>query len=180
MYSKSYILLFFANIVCALLIVFSRGIEVKADSSNLTRSVKLERFASLERVITYDTIEQSYCIRATDEDVENLMRIVQAEAANVVINRVKSSKFPDNITDVVFQRKKNVTQFSPVANGTIYRVKVSEETREAVYSALYGEDVSEGALFFMARKYANPENAQWFDSNLVYLFSYGGHDFFKR
>lgn len=191
MYSKSYILLFFANIVCALLIVFSRGIEVKADSGNLTRSVKLERFASLERVITYDTIEQSYCIRATDEDVENLMRIVQAEAggedrrgkllvANVVINRVKSSKFPDNITDVVFQRKKNVTQFSPVANGTIYRVKVSEETREAVYSALYGEDVSEGALFFMARKYANPENAQWFDSNLVYLFSYGGHDFFKR
>lgn len=191
MYSKSYILLFFANIVCALLIVFSRGIEVKADSSNLTRSVKLERFASLERVITYDTIEQSYCIRATDEDVENLMRIVQAEAggedrrgkllvANVVINRVKSSKFPDNITDVVFQRKKNVTQFSPVANGTIYRVKVSEETRETVYSALYGEDVSEGALFFMARKYANPENAQWFDSNLVYLFSYGGHDFFKR
>ena len=191
MYSKSYILLFFANTVCALLIVFSRGIEVKADSSNLTRSVKLERFASLERVITYDTIEQSYCIRATDEDVENLMRIVQAEAggedrrgkllvANVVINRVKSSKFPDNITDVVFQRKKNVTQFSPVANGTIYRVKVSEETREAVYSALYGEDVSEGALFFMARKYANPENAQWFDSNLVYLFSYGGHDFFKR
>ena len=191
MSSKSYILLFFANIVCALLIVFSRGIEVKADSSNLTRSVKLERFASLERVITYDTIEQSYCIRATDEDVENLMRIVQAEAggedrrgkllvANVVINRVKSSKFPDNITDVVFQRKKNVTQFSPVANGTIYRVKVSEETREAVYSALYGEDVSEGALFFMARKYANPENAQWFDSNLVYLFSYGGHDFFKR
>ncbi len=191
MYSKSYILLFFANIVCALLIVFSRGMEVKADSSNLTRRVELENFASLERVITYDTIEQSYCIRATTEDVENLMRIVQAEAggedrtgkllvANVVINRVRSPKFPDNITDVVFQRKKNVTQFSPVANGTIYRVKVSEETREAVYSALYGEDVSEGALFFMARKYANPENAQWFDSNLVYLFSYGGHDFFKR
>ena len=178
MYSKSYILLFFANIVCALLIVFSRGIEVKADSSNLTRSVKLERFASLERVITYDTIEQSYCIRATEAGGED--RRGKLLVANVVINRVKSSKFPDNITDVVFQRKKNVTQFSPVANGTIYRVKVSEETREAVYSALYGEDVSEGALFFMARKYANPENAQWFDSNLVYLFSYGGHDFFKR
>lgn len=119
------------------------------------------------------------------------MRIVQAEAggedrtgkllvANVVINRVKSAKFPDNITDVVFQRKQNVTQFSPVSNGTIYQVQISEDTREAVYSALYGEDVSQGALFFMARKYAKPENAQWFDSNLVYLFSYGGHDFFKR
>lgn len=171
--------------------MFSKGMEVKADSSTLTTSVELERFESLERVIRYDTVEPKYCIKATGEDVENLMRIVQAEAggedrtgkllvANVVINRVKSAKFPDNITDVVFQRKQNVTQFSPVSNGTIYQVQISEDTREAVYSALYGEDVSQGALFFMARKYAKPENAQWFDSNLVYLFSYGGHDFFKR
>lgn len=191
MYSKSYILLLFANIVCAGLLVFSRGMEVKADSSNLTKSVELERFESLERVISYDTLKPAYCINATDEDIENLMRIVQAEAggedrkgkllvANVVINRVKNSKFPDNITDVVFQKEQNVTQFSPVSNGTIYNVKITEETREVVYSALYGEDNSQGALFFMARKYAEPENAQWFDNNLTYLFSYGGHDFFKR
>lgn len=191
MYSKSYILLLFANIVCAGLLIFSRGMEVKADSSNLTKSVELERFESLERVISYDTLKPAYCINATDEDVENLMRIVQAEAggedrkgkllvANVVINRVKNSKFPDNITDVVFQKEQNVTQFSPVSNGTIYNVKITEETREVVYSALYGEDNSQGALFFMARKYAEPKNAQWFDNNLTYLFSYGGHDFFKR
>lgn len=191
MYAKSYILLFFVNIICAVLIIFSKGMEVKADSSSQTTSVELERFESLERVIHYDTIEPAYCISATNEDIENLMRIVQAEAggedrmgkllvANVVINRVKSAKFPNNITDVVFQRRQNVTQFSPVSNGTIYQVQISEDTREAVYSALYGEDVSQGALFFMARKYATPENAQWFDSNLVYLFSYGGHDFFKR
>ena len=191
MYAKSYILLFFVNMICAGMIVFSRGMEVKANSSAVTTQVQVEQFQSLERVITYDTIEPAYCISATNEDVENLMRIVQAEAggedrtgkllvANVVINRVKSTKFPDNITDVVFQRKQNVTQFSPVSNGTIYQVQISEDTREAVYSALYGEDVSQGALFFMARKYAKPENAQWFDSNLVYLFSYGGHDFFKR
>lgn len=171
--------------------MFSKGMEVKADSSNLTRSVELERFESVERVIAYNTLEPQYCISATNEDIENLMRIVQAEAggedrkgkllvANVVINRVKNPKFPNNITDVVFQRKQNVTQFSPVSNGTIYSVQISEDTREAVYSALLGEDVSEGALFFMARKYAEPENAQWFDSNLVYLFSYGGHDFFRR
>lgn len=191
MYAKSYILLFFVNIVCAGLIVFSKGMEVNANSSSLTTNVELERFASLERVISYDTIEPAYCIPVTNEDIENLMRIVQAEAggedrtgkllvANVVINRVKSARFPNNITDVIFQRKQSVTQFSPVSNGTIYQVQISEDTREAVYSALYGEDVSQGALFFMARKYAEPENAQWFDNNLVYLFSYGGHDFFKR
>ena len=190
-YSKSYILLFLANIACACMIVFSRGVETEARSVDLTKSVEIEQFESVERVITYDTIEPAYCISATKEDIENLMRIVQAEAggedkkgkllvANVVINRVKNAKFPNNITDVIFQKKKNVTQFSPVSNGAIYNVKISEDTRDAVYSALYGEDVSEGALFFMARQYANPENEAWFDNNLTYLFSYGGHDFFKR
>lgn len=190
-YSKSYILLFLANIACACLIVFSRGVETEARSVDLTKSVELEQFESVERVITYDTIEPAYCISATKDDIENLMRIVQAEAggedrkgkllvANVVINRVKNAKFPNNITDVIFQKKKNVTQFSPVSNGAIYNVKISEDTKDAVYSALYGEDVSEGALFFMARQYANPENEAWFDNNLTYLFSYGGHDFFKR
>ena len=173
------------------MIVFSRGVETEAQSVDLTKSVELEQFESVERVITYDTIEPAYCISATKDDIENLMRIVQAEAggedrkgkllvANVVINRVKNAKFPNNITDVIFQKKKNVTQFSPVSNGAIYNVKISEDTRDAGYSALYGEDVSEGALFFMARQYANPENEAWFDNNLTYLFSYGGYDFFKR
>ncbi|MCD8039215.1 MAG: cell wall hydrolase [Lachnospiraceae bacterium] len=171
--------------------MFSKGIEVQADSSSLTKIVEPERFESLERVISYNTIEHSYCISVTDEDIQNLMKIVQAEAggedrkgkllvANVVINRVKSSKFPNNVTDVVFQKEQNVTQFSPVSNGTIYNVEISEETREVVYSALYGEDASEGALFFMARKYAEPDSVEWFDENLTYLFSYGGHDFYIR
>ena len=119
------------------------------------------------------------------------MRIVEAEAggedrkgkllvANVVINRVKNKRFPDTVTDVVYQREQNVTQFSPVSNGTINKVKISEETTGVVYSALRGEDISQGALFFMARKYATSENAQWFDNHLTFLFSYGGHDFYKR
>lgn len=57
---------------------------------------------------------------------------------------------------------------------------ISEETKEVVFSALYGEDISGGALFFMARKYAAPENAAWFDAHLTFLFSYGGHDFYAR
>lgn len=191
MYSKSYIMLFLANIACACLIVFSRSVETKAQSVDLTKSVELEQFASLERIIAYDTIEPAYCVSATKSDIENLMKIVQAEAggedrtgkllvANVVINRVKNGSFPNNITDVIYQQQNNMAQFSPVSNGAIYSVNVSDATREAVYSALYGEDASQGALFFMARQYVNPEMAKWFDNNLTYLFSYGGHDFFKR
>lgn len=197
-YSRSYILLLITNIVCAGLLVFSKQYEVQARNpygqelmQTVTKSVELEKFESLERVISYETLEQSFCIDVSDQDIDTLMRIVEAEAggedrkgkllvANVVINRVKNKRFPDTVTDVVYQREQNVTQFSPVSNGTINKVKISEETTEVVYSALRGEDISQGALFFMARKYATSENAQWFDNHLTFLFSYGGHDFYKR
>ena len=184
MYSKSYILLFIVNIVCGMMLLFSKEYDVQAGSvceqevvvQATTGNVELERLTSLERVISYGTLEQRFCIDVSDKDLETLFKIVEAEAggedrkgkllvANVVINRVKNKKFPNNVTDVVYQQKQNVAQFSPVSNGTIHTVKVSEDTKDVVYSALRGEDVSEGALFFMARKYAAPENVQWFDSN---------------
>ena len=197
-YSKSYIILLFTNIVSAVLLICSKQIVVQAGNpygqniaQTVTKSVELEKFESLERVISYETLEQSFCIDVSDQDIDTLMRIVEAEAggedrkgkllvANVVINRVKNKRFPDTVTDVVYQREQNVTQFSPVSNGTINKVKISEETTGVVYSALRGEDISQGALFFMARKYATSENAQWFDNHLTFLFSYGGHDFYKR
>ena len=125
-----------------------------------------------------------------DEEIMVLQRIVEAEAggedadgkllvANVVLNRVRDEAFPNSISEVVFQQSKGVTQFSPVANGRYEAVTVSEESKEAVERALSGEDLSEGALYFAARKYANPNNMRWFDENLTLLFQHGGHDFFK-
>ncbi len=211
MYSKNFFLLLLANIVCVFALMFSRGdivygiepVEAYTAQDSAAQSyeaqgyqarsyeAQIEPRASIQRVISYDTLKPSYCIKASDTDIETLMKIVQAEAggedrrgkllvANVVINRVRNRQFPDNITDVVYQQSQNVTQFSPVSNGVINKVAVSEETKEVVYSALRGEDVSNGALFFMARKYTPPENAKWFDDNLTFLFSYGGHDFYTR
>ncbi len=200
MYTKSNILLFIAYTICTGMLIFSKRYDVQAESTArqeqttvtvATENVELEQFESVERVIAYETMKQRFCIDVSDTDLDTLMRIVEAEAggedrkgkllvANVVINRVKSRRFPNNVTDVVYQKAKNVTQFSPVSNGFIDQVNVSEETREVVYSALKGEDVSNGALFFMARKLTAPENAAWFDSNLTFLFSYGGHDFYTR
>lgn len=200
MYSKSNILLFIAYTVCTGLLIFSKQYDVQAGSADnqeratvtvVTENVELAKLESVERVISYETMKQRFCIDVSEKDLDTLMRIVEAEAggedrkgkllvANVVINRVKNKRFPNNVTDVVYQKAKNVTQFSPVSNGFINQVTVSEETRDVVYSALKGEDVSNGALFFMARKLAAPENAEWFDSNLTFLFSYGGHDFYTR
>ncbi len=198
MYSKSNILLFIAYTIFTGLLILSKQYEVQAESVDkqekvavVTEHVSLERLESLERIIPYEILKPRYCIEVSEKDLDTLMRIVEAEAggedrtgkllvANVVINRVRNKKFPNNVTDVVYQKAQNVTQFSPVSNGRIDEVTISEETKEVVYSALRGEDISGGALFFMARKYAVPENVAWFDSQLTYLFSYGGHDFYAR
>ena len=59
-----------------------------------------------------------------------------------------------------------------------YAVSVTEDTKAAVDRVLMGEDISEGALYFAARKYADSEKMRWFDRALVRLFAYGGHEFF--
>ncbi len=157
---------------------------------------------SEQRILTYEVLEKEYQevveeVEMTEtpmlslEDYDNLLRIVEAEAggedekgkilvANVVMNRVADDDFPDSITEVIFQRENGVTQFSPVANGRFGKVTVSEETIEAVNKALCGEDYSQGALYFAARKYADSDNMRWFDENLEFLFEHGGHEFFTE
>lgn len=123
------------------------------------------------------------------EDYDTLLHIVEAEAtggdlkskiliANVVMNRVQDSRFPSTITEVVYQYAGGACQFSPVGDGRIYSVEITEDTIEAVDRAISGEDYSGGALFFMARSSSDNSSVGWFDSKLKPLFSYGGHEFF--
>ena len=125
----------------------------------------------------------------SEEDYDALLRLVEAEAsgedikgkmlvANVVLNRVESSSFPDTVKEVIYQRHNGRAQFSPVATGKIDRVAVSEETVKAVERALCGEDESCGALYFVAPAYADAANHRWFQKNLTWLFSYNGHEFY--
>ncbi len=125
-------------------------------------------------------------INCSAEDYNTLLKIVQAEAgicdqkgkilvANVIINRVKSSKFPNTVTSVVYQKK----QFSPVSNGRINQVTVTQDTVECVNRALAGEDYSQGALYFMNRGRSRSGAVGWFDRSLTYLFSHDGHEFFR-
>ena len=122
----------------------------------------------------------------SESDYNVLLRIVQAEAgncdiegrvmvANVILNRVESGSFPNTITKVVYQKH----QFSPVSNGSIKRCKVTTETVEAVERALAGEDLTDGALYFMNRRASSRKNASWFDRHLEFLFKHGNHEFFR-
>lgn len=202
MYFKNYVTLFTVNLLVAIAMMLSINyfgnkefvFAATEDSDSIetekTSVVNLKRYDSYQREIDFDIIKPSYCIDVNEEDIEILMKIVESEAgcenregklliANVVINRVKDKRFPDNVKDVVYQRKQNVTQFSPVSNGRINKVKISDETKDVIYSALMGEDISKGALYFMARQFANADNVKWFDNNLKFLFAYGGHEFYQ-
>lgn len=143
-----------------------------------------------QRVLEVSELQNTNLFNLTSDEIDILSKIVEAEAgnqddegrllvANVVLNRMESEKFPDSVKEVVLQQENGVSQFSPVANGRIWQVKISEETKKAVERALSGEDISEGALYFVSRKYADSEKMKWFDNHLTYLFEHGGHEFFR-
>ena len=149
----------------------------------------LEETAEIEEGVSVQEEATEYVYDLSERDMELLLRIVEAEAgcededgrilvANVVLNRMESELFPDSVAEVVLQTNNGVSQFSPVSSGSIWTVEVSEETREAVEKALEGENISQGALFFAARKYADSKRMKWFDEKLDFLFEHGGHDFF--
>ena len=145
--------------------------------------------SSGQRVVDYEILEKDMQYNLSDTDYDSLLRIVEAEAggedmdgkllvANVVLNRVNNEKFPDTVTEVIMQKGQGVAQFSPTVDGRFQNVTISEETYEAVERALYGEDISKGALYFCAREKADSGKLKWFDKNLTKLFSYGNHEFF--
>lgn len=90
----------------------------------------------------------------TDEDFDLLARLVNAEAggepieaqvgvAAVVINRVKSSIFPNTIREVIYAPN----QFGPVRNGWINR-PATVRSIAATQEALFGSDPTNGSLYF--------------------------------
>ncbi|WCK52766.1 cell wall hydrolase [Aneurinibacillus sp. Ricciae_BoGa-3] len=94
-----------------------------------------------------------------NEQINLLARIIEAEAGDqsykgriavgsVVMNRVKHHEFPKNIKAVIFQHRGGFYQFEPVANGRIYNVSVSASSRSAAREAFFGQDPTNGALYF--------------------------------
>lgn len=151
---------------------------------------QLEKAVSIPRTIDEEVLERKKVYDLNDTDYNNLLRIVEAEAsgegergkllvANVILNRVNSKKFPNTVTEVVFQNSGGKTQFAPTKDGRFYSVKVTEETVRAVERAIYGEDISDGALYFVAVSKASKDKVSWFERKLTKVCSYGGHDFYK-
>lgn len=154
-----------------------KQIEIQENISKMN----MEKETEAEPVLTTNS-----ALSISDYEYDILLHIVAAEAggcdivgqilvANVILNRVDDSAFPNSIEAVVYQKN----QFSPVVYGTLWNTKVTDTTREAVNRALAGEDYSQGALFFSARARLGDKSMSWFDNNLHWLFEHDGHEFYK-
>ena len=92
----------------------------------------------------------------------------------VVMNRVNSNKFPDNIHDVIFQKNsKGVAQFSPTIDGRWESVEPNEECYEAAYTVLNSSKSFTEALYFEACT-----GDSWHSRNLTQIHKIGKTRFY--
>ena len=118
------------------------------------------------------------------DDLYWLSRIINAESrgepllgqiavGNVVLNRKASRDFPNTVYGVIFDRKYG-TQFSPTADGSIYKTPTYLST-VAAKICLEGISVSPDVLFFIEPTKAN---SAWIVKNRAYAFTVSNHYFF--
>ena len=121
----------------------------------------------------------------SDDQVYWLARIISAEAkgepmqgkiavGNVILNRVRSSEYPNTIYGVIFDKRYGI-QFSPVANGTIYQTPTADSIIAAKI-CLEGYSLSSEILFFV-----NPKKApnSWISKTRSHVFTVGNHAFYE-
>lgn len=119
------------------------------------------------------------------DEVFWLARIISAEAkgepmkgklavGNVVLNRVRSSAFPNTIYGVIFDKKYGI-QFAPVSNGTIYNTPTVGSII-AAKMCFEGYSLSSDVLYFV-----NPKKApnSWIAKSRPYAFTVGNHAFYE-
>jgi len=118
----------------------------------------------------------------TEEDMTLLAKITQVEAgnesyegqlavANVILNRVKDSRFPNTVKGVIYSGK----QFPPAHNGMLDKSKPNASVLRAAKDALNGKNNVEDAVYFFNPKVSKGE----FWSSLDVIVTIGHHSFAK-
>lgn len=118
------------------------------------------------------------------EDLYWLSRIVYAESggesfecqlavAEVVLNRVESEWYPDDVYGVVFDQENGV-QFTPTENGSIYN-EPSEESIAAAKLALGGSQTMPDDVLFFVSTLIGPN---WVSEARTFVMQIGITDFY--
>lgn len=127
-----------------------------------------------------------YALNFPTEELYWLSHIIAAEArfepldgqigvGNVVMNRVRSERFPGTVFEVIYDTA-NAIQFMPIALGGI-REEPSEQAMIAACLVLEGADTVGESLYFVNPDYAD---AGWFDRALEKTAQIGSHIFYSE
>ena len=150
--------------------------KMETPTKRIDECVKVKKVATPEK-----KPEKAYSF--TENDRYLLAKIAKAEmgtedteakalAILVVLNRLKSDKFPNTIKEVLYQKN----QFSPIGNGSFDRLEPDEDCYKALELVEDGFDESKGATFFEAC----PDGSVWHENNLKKLFKHGVTTFYKE
>lgn len=198
--NKEFLFMVVFNFIIILLVMFlSLSYNKKAEEiynmmpdqslSEDTSDVDVTVTDSCQEISTYP--EFIYSLDISEQDKYLLAKINECEAGNqnirtrelvvfVVLNRVKSDKFPDTIEEVIKENHNGVYQFSPlIQGGNWYNTEPTEEAYKAVDNVLNSMnsmyDYSGGALYFESCE----DEDNWHSRNLEFLYKSGDIRFYK-
>lgn len=141
------------RIFIAILMVLTMTLKVKASEELIPYELSQEDADLVLRVGARE---------ANVHDVEAMANVMQ-----VVLNRVDDPRFPDNVHDVIYAKK----QFACCKS--LDKADITEEATDALVAVMCGEYRESEALYFESLP-----GKVWSKCHM-YLFSNGGHDFYK-
>lgn len=149
------------------------GGSVEWDSETRTAKVSTdEEFKSAEE--HYDWNDLYWLAKIINAESEGESLEGKIAVGNVVLNRVESPEFPDNVYDVIHDKNGGV-QFTPVANGSINNYPGEESFKAAKICLENYRLTDKNILFFL-----NPviSTSTWIPENRDFVMTIGRHDFY--
>lgn len=161
--------------------------EQTQKESKITQTAPKAKTETKPKTSTYSSPETNNKTETkaySENDLYWLSRIISAESkgesmqgklavGTVIMNRVKSSEFPNTVKEVIFDAKHGV-QFTPTQNKTIYDTPSSESV-EAAKRVLLGYRTSTKILYFVNES-ISPNS--WIKANRDYVMTVGNHAFY--
>lgn len=161
-----------AGLMASFLFFGLRARAAEAEAFDELKAIPREEIAALHEAEPYEEPAPSY----TQAELDLLAAIIYAEAGDqdftgmrlvgdVVMNRVRSSAWPDTVSGVIYQ----AGQFSPVTDGGLDRAwsRVTDECYHAAHLALTGQHIDTNVIYF----------SMWYCANGVFAFQHGDHYF---
>lgn len=130
----------------------------------------------------------SEIVELDQKDAWLLMQLSRCEAGDcgvdaqyltmmVVMNRLWSDEFPNDIYSVIYQRNADGTpQFAVIDDGKLSRSEPNADSHLALARIEQGEDASYGALYFEA---STNSSESWHSQNKEFLYECYGQRYYK-